>query len=59
MISVVNQYGRYITGDDYDLIVDANNKGETYLGIGLVSVEIVGVDKDKDGSTIIKVEVKL
>ena len=59
MTSVINQYGRYVVGQDHDRIVAAHEKGETSLEIGGVQVDILWVDRDEDGNVTIKVEIHL
>jgi len=55
--TVVNQYGRYITGRESDIIVDAVNNDKTVVSVDGHIVQIVGVVTDKDGNITIKVDI--
>ncbi len=57
MNTVVNQYGRYITGRESDIIVDAVNNDKTVVSVDGHIVQIVGVVTDKDGNITIKVDI--
>jgi len=46
--TVVNQYGRYITGREADIIIDAANKDKTAVSVDGHIVKIAGVVTDKE-----------
>lgn len=52
MYSVVNQYGRYISGNERDRIIDAMKRDETELYIDGRRVEIVRVVSENDRRVI-------
>ena len=57
MNTVVNQYGRYITGRESDIIVDAVNNDKTVVSVDGHIVQIVGVVTGKDGNITIRVDI--
>jgi len=55
--AVLNQYGRYIRGSEYDEIVDAVMHGKETLTIDGVHVEIVKHTVDANGDKVTLVDV--
>ncbi len=56
--AVINQYGRYIRGAEYDEIVDAVMHDKEALTIDGVHVEIVKHTVDANGDKVTLVEVQ-